>query len=190
MFRSTEQLKFATLLAKHLTLADAPLLLEGGTGIGKTRAYLSALINSGQRVVIVLPTHQLIDQLLASNDLANTRGEVSIAAFRPARMFERRTDYDINKQDALAAQVMLCTAASVIIDQRLDGEYNGATTRDYLLFDEADQLPDMAALQSDFTICVAELAALNIRATDTKQTLQAILAKPARSVAPEIRAAA
>ena len=43
---------------------------------------------------------------------------------------------------------MICTSASVIIDQRLDGHYNGVTQRDYLLFDEADQLADVAALQS------------------------------------------
>lgn len=190
MFRSHEQSKFAALLTKHLLLADAPLLLEGGTGIGKTRAYLSALIQSGRRVAIVLPTHQLIEQLLASSDLAQTRGEVSLAAFRPARMFDVRADYDSNKRDAIAAQVMFCTAASVIIDQRLSGEYNGATTRDYLLFDEADQLPDMTALQSDCTISVATLVALNIRLLSPMQALQAILAKPARSVEPETRAAA
>lgn len=190
MFRSKEQSKCAALLAKHLRLADAPLLLEGGTGIGKTRAYLSALMQSGQRVAIVLPTHQLIEQLLASSDLAHTRGKLSIAAFLPARMFDVRADYERNKVTAMAAQVMLCTAASVVIDQRLSGEYNGATTRDYLLFDEADQLPDMAALQSDFTISVATLAALNIRLLAPTQALQAILAKPARSVEPETRAAA
>ncbi|MGB7649728.1 MAG: DEAD/DEAH box helicase [Gallionella sp.] len=190
MFRSKEQSKCAALLAKHLRLADAPLLLEGGTGIGKTRAYLSALMQSGRRVAIVLPTHQLIEQLLASSDLAHTRGKLSIAAFRPARMFDVRADYERNKVAAMAAQVMLCTAASVIIDQRLSGEYNGATTRDYLLFDEADQLPDMAALQSDFTISVVTLAALNIRLLSPTQALQAILAKPARSVEPETRAAA
>lgn len=61
MFRTPEQSDFATLIAQHLRLADAPLLLEGGTGIGKTRAYLSALIASGQRVAVVLPTHPLID---------------------------------------------------------------------------------------------------------------------------------
>ena len=53
MFRSTEQENFAALVAAHINKADGPLLLEGGTGIGKTRAYLSALIGSGKRVAIV-----------------------------------------------------------------------------------------------------------------------------------------
>ena len=45
----------------------------------------------------------------------------------------------------------------MIIDQRIAGAYNGATQRDVVLFDEADQLPDMAALQSDFVIEAALL---------------------------------
>lgn len=190
MFRSTEQSTYAAIVARHMAIADAPLLLEGGTGIGKTRAYLSALFQSGRRIAIVLPTHQLIDQLLDSGDLAATRGAATVAAFRPARMFERRADYEAGKRAADAAQVMLCTAASVIIDHRLDGEYNGSTTRDYLLFDEADQLPDMAALQSDFAIASTELAGLGIRMTNVADALNAILTKKPRSVAPETRAAA
>lgn len=190
MFRSTEQSTFAAIVAKHMADDDAPLLLEGGTGIGKTRAYLSALIRSGQRVAIVLPTHQLIDQLLASVDLAATRTTATVTRFRPARMFEQRSEYEANKREAMEAQVMLCTAASVIIDHRLDGEYNGSTTRAYVLFDEADQLPDMAALQSDFTITEAELTEMGIRLTTVTDALQALLAKPPRIVEPEIKAAA
>jgi len=190
MFRSAEQGNFAAIVARHIASADAPLLLEGGTGIGKTRAYLSALIQSGLRVTIVLPTHQLIDQMLASNDLAATRSAASIAAFRPARLFENWSDYEANKRAAMAATVMFCTAASVIIDQRLGGEYNGATNRDYLLFDEADQLPDMAALQSDFTITQAELTALGITLSCVTEALQAILVKAPNVVEPETRAAA
>lgn len=190
MFRSAEQITFAKIVAMHMMDGDAPLLLEGGTGIGKTRAYLSALVQSGQRVAIVLPTHQLIDQLLASNDLAATRGTAILAAFRPARMFERRAEYEANKREAMDAQMMFCTAASAIIDQRLGGEYNGSTTRAYIVFDEADQLPDMAALQSDFTITQAELTGMDIRLTTVTNALQAILAKKPRTVEPEIKAAA
>lgn len=191
MYRSDEQSTFAKIIAMHMTGGDAPLLLEGGTGIGKTRAYLSALIQSGQRVAIVLPTHQLIDQLLESTDLAATRGTATVAAFRPARMFERRAEYEANKSEAIDSQVMFCTAASVIIDHRLGGEYNGSTTRAYIVFDEADQLPDMAALQSDFTITQAELTEMGIRLTTVPEdALQAILAKKPRTVEPEIKAAA
>ena len=130
MFHSVEQQTYAAIVSKHMAVADAPLLLEGGTGIGKTRAYLSALVCSGRRVAIVLPTHQLIDQLLGSGDLRVTRCDSTVAAFRPARTFERHADYEAGKRDAMNAQVMLCTAASVIIDHRLGGEYNGAIDRD------------------------------------------------------------
>jgi Rad3-related DNA helicase len=135
--------------------------LEGGVGLGKTRAYLAALAASSRTVAIVLPTHQLIDQLLASSDL--TAVDMEIAVFRPSRMFEVRADYLAQRQTARDARVMLCTAASVIIDQRLKGEYNGATEREVLLFDEADQLPDMAALQSDFVIDAALLQGQPLR---------------------------
>ena len=189
MFRSSEQKNFAALIEKHLDLQDGPLLMEGTTGLGKTRAYLYALANTSKRVAVVLPTHQLIDQLLASADLQAT-GLSDIATFRPARMFDTRDKYQLQKDKAQSARVMLCTAASVIIDQRLSGEYNGATTRDYMLFDEADQLPDMAALQSDFKITQNDLSEIGIKLTTANETLNAILAKAPRTVEPEVRAAA
>ncbi len=155
MFRSNEQQHFNDLLHKHLQRADAPLFLEGGVGLGKTRAYLAALATTQRSVALVLPTHQLINQLLASAD--HEAVQLPMAVFRPAAMFETRAQYLLQREAARASRVMLCTAASVVIDQRLWGDYNGATQREVILFDEADQLPDMAALQSDFTIDAALL---------------------------------
>lgn len=191
IFRSPEQKQFFTTLVRHMAAPDAPLLIEGDTGLGKTRAYLAAVMQSGKRVAIVLPTHALIDQMLASADLAATRGNAEVAAYRPARFFVSRAEYEAQREIARAASVMICTAASVIIDQRLAGEYNGATTdRDYILFDEADQLPDMAALQSDFAITARNLSDLNIILTTAAEAVNAIINKPPRVVEPEIRAAA
>ena len=155
-FRSAEQANFSKLLQAHLSSPDAPLLLEGATGLGKTRAYLYPLLesaNSGKKIAIILPTRQLIEQLLNSADIevCNKAG-VEIQAFIPRRDFENVAQYREQREKALNAPVMLCTSASVIIDQRLGGDYNGVISRDYLLFDEADQLPDVAALQSDVTI--------------------------------------
>lgn len=193
MFRTAEQQNFHNIVRAHIRLQDGPLLIEGGMGLGKTRAYLGAVLQAtaeGRRVAVVLPTHQLIDQLLASNDLVATRGDATVAAFRPARMFDSRGDYEANKQAAMRAQLMLCTAASVIIDHRLGGEYNGAVARDYIVFDEADQLPDMAALQSDFAVTASVLRDMGITPTNAQDTLNAILARKPRTVEPEIRAAA
>ncbi len=182
MFRSNEQKLFAQIVGKHIAVPDAPLLIEGGTGIGKTRAYLSAVAETEKRVAIILPTHSLIDQLLASSDLAAVG--LKVVAFRPASKFETRREYEGQREAARNARVMVCTAASVIIDQRLSGEYNGAIERDVLLFDEADQLPDMAALQSDF-----EIGAELIDGEPLPVALERV-ASAGRRIEPEIRAAA
>ena len=186
MFRSIEQKHFSDLVAKHLAEKDAPLLLEGGTGLGKTRAYLAALANRDERVAIVLPTHQLIDQLMASTDLAAVG--LTVEAFRPARMFETSADYTANRAAAMESRVMLCTAASVMIDQRLAGNYNGATRRDYLLFDEADQLPQAAALRQDLTISAENLKAAGVVLTTVGQTVENLIGK--KGIEPEVRARA
>ena len=183
MFRSPEQKYFHDVLCKHIHQPDAPLLLEGGVGLGKTRAYLAALAQTSHTVALVLPTHQLIDQLLASTDLAATG--LSIAVFRPARLLETHADYQKQREAARAARVMLCTAASVVIDQRLQGEYHGATRRDMLIFDEADQLPDMAALQSD---CVIEASLLQNQPLAV--ALERISTTSSRHIAAEQKAAA
>jgi 5-methylcytosine-specific restriction protein A len=189
LFRSVEQANFAKIVEAHLGLGDGPLLLEGGTGIGKTRAYLSALIASGKRVALVLPTHQLIDQFLHSSDLADTNtAGVKVAAFRPARCFESRTDYQVHREIAQQAQIMLCTSASVIIDHRLGGSYNGSTERDYILFDEADQLPSAAALQRNMEVPGSIIEGLGIKGGTAKELAKAVAS--ATEAEPEHRAAA
>lgn len=193
-FRSSEQAQFHDRLAQHLRAPAAPLLLEGTTGLGKTRAFLQALMDAavrGQRVAIALPSHQLIDQLLDSTDLQAVRAPgVRVAAFRPRRWFadDEQAAYAAARQAALDAEVMLCTSASVIIDHRLGGAYNGVTLRDHLLFDEADQLPGAAALQSDAEIPAAELNALGIAPVSAAQVAAALLAR--KGLAPEHRTTA
>jgi Rad3-related DNA helicase len=186
MFRSGEQKHFSDLVAKHIEDKDAPLLLEGGTGLGKTRAYLAALVSRPETIALVLPTHQLIEQLMASTDLQAVG--LSVEPFRPARMFELRADYIDHRAAAMASRVMLCTAASVMIDQRLSGNYNGASRRDYLIFDEADQLPMAAALQQDLTITAGDLKASSVKLTTIPETIAALL--DSKNAEPEIRALA
>lgn len=170
MFRAKEQERFSARIARHIQTQDGPLLLEGGTGIGKTRAYLAALAEAGIRAAIVLPTHALIDQLPASADLDAVG--LSVTAFRPRRRFPDPDEYLAHKEAARAAQFQVCTMASVMVDQRLRGNYNGVTEGRYLLFDEADQLRQMAELVWDAWICPGELEDAGIELTTAAETLR------------------
>ncbi len=183
MFRSEEQRRFNQIIERHIALQDAPLLLEGGTGIGKTRAYLAAVADTDKRVAIVLPSNHLIDQLLASDDLVATG--IAPVAYRRADLFETRAEYLANREAAMAARVMICTSASVIIDQRLRGGYNGALERDYLIFDEADQLPEVAALQRDRQVSAYEFRDAGVEVANAREAITALLAK--RNLDPELR---
>lgn len=119
MFRSKEQETFYKTICLHQSKLDGPLLLEGGTGLGKTRAYLKALVDYGQKTAIVFPSHQLIDQLLQSQDLKAVGAKVK--AFRPTSFFDAQDTYLEANEAAKEADIMLCTSASVMIDQMLQG---------------------------------------------------------------------
>jgi Rad3-related DNA helicase len=181
MFRSPEQRNFNQRLARHLYSGDAPLLLEGTTGLGKTRAYLAALaegIGTGKKITLVLPTHSLIEQVLASEDLTiAVPPEIIVRTFKPRRFFESQSEYRENKARAIEAELMLCTSASMIIDQRLGGGYHGGTQRDYILFDEADQLPEAAALQSDCEVTSREFTDFGVKVVAFEQALTDLLTK-------------
>jgi Rad3-related DNA helicase len=177
MFRSNEQEELYARIIKHIQAPKNPLLLEGGTGLGKTRAYLAAIESSDKRIAIILPSHALINQLLDSKDLAAV-GIYDIRAFRPRSFFESAKEWSMHKQDAMEARVMICTSASVIIDEQLGGDYNGSSQRDILIFDEADQLPSMAALQQDLTITKDRLEALKINTSDFKLAANEVLNNP------------
>jgi Rad3-related DNA helicase len=192
MFRSVEQSNFSARIAAHIQQADAPLLLEGTTGLGKTRAYLAALntaIQQGKRVAIVVPTHALIEQILASSDLALiVPPTVTRAAFKPKSFYSSAQEFKDAKALSLESSLMICTSSSVIVDQRAKGNYNGVTTRDYILFDEADQLPQYAALSRDREIRGAELRELGVRGSTTKEIAEQVIAH--KGAETETRAAA
>jgi Rad3-related DNA helicase len=195
-FRSDEQKNFSEIISQHINKLDGPLLLEGGTGLGKTLAYLYPLIaasaaEEGKRIAIVMPTHQLIEQLLQSADLKKTIGNVSIAAFLPKIHFDKNTSaFFKNKEEALAAKIMVCTMHSVIIDQRVNGKYNGVTKRDYILFDEGDQLPDMAGLASNLSISADELKEYKLDHLSKEAVVAQIIAMPEKEDFLELKAKA
>jgi len=187
-FRSEKQKEFFSRVVTHIAKPDLPLLLEGATGLGKTLPYMLAALRSGKRVALVYPTHQLINQALASWDLKTALADTprTLVAFRPRAYFnDDQKAYQDNKQDALAADIMLCTSVSVIIDQRMGGGYNGSTEREVIIFDEADQLPAFAALTSDVTITRQELRDHGVTGVTPKQTVSDLLKK--KSVKGELQ---
>lgn len=180
MFRSSEQRLFHEIVARHFAAPIRPLLAQAATGLGKTRAYLAAAAQAashGQRIAIALPSWALIDQLLASGDLALTRGTLNIATFRPRRRCDNVAEYEAQAEAARSSHIMLCTAAAVLIDNAAQGAYCGAIERS-IIFDEADQLPDAAALRADVEITPVELRDLNIAAKTTEAIAAAVLAHP------------
>ena len=119
MFRSAEQTNFYQKLKVHLSNPDAPLLLEGTTGLGKTRAYLAAVadaVSAGKKIALILPTHMLIEQLISSPDRkAVLPNSVSVHAFLPRSRFESQGDYTLQRQQARSADVLVATNATVAI---------------------------------------------------------------------------
>lgn len=192
MFRSPEQAEFNKIVASHISDPDAPLLIEGATGLGKTRAYLAALFQTNRRVAVCLATNALIDQLMNSTDLPwaqEISPNRSVVAFRSRRYFEDdHAAYEAQREAAMAADIVICTASSVIFDQRLAGGYNGVTSRDVIIFDEADQVPGLAALASDLSINRKTLQDLNCAAPTALEVAGKLLNLP--RLDSEIRAKA
>lgn len=197
MFRSPEQSEFNRRVSAHLASPDAPLLLEGATGLGKTRAYLAAVFASDRRIAICLATNQLIDQILASSDLAFAQAtwpDRTVAVFRSRHAFTDEAGivdlagFEAQREAVRNADILICTASSVIFDQRLGGAYNGVTERDAILFDEADQIPGLAALASDLEIDRRTLVDLASTGTTPLEVANALLRR--EKLEPELRAKA
>ena len=69
MYRSEEQQRYANAVEQAIASPGAPALIQGGTGVGKTRGFLVPTVQSGKRVIIATSTTQLVNQILASEDL-------------------------------------------------------------------------------------------------------------------------
>lgn len=137
VFRSDEQAAFHAALANH---RGKPLLLEGAAGLGKTRAILLAAKRAG-RAVVAVPTRALATQLAQSNDAMAT--DVAPVIYAPEAK---------NRAAARAADLMTCTHMAALLDVMSGGRLLGLRERDLIVFDEADQLADMAALLRDETL--------------------------------------
>lgn len=176
MYRSKEQTQFASRVEAHLTSGGAPLLLEGAAGLGKTRAYLAPLLATGKPVAVCVPTRALATQLLASADMAAVCSGQSVEIFTPRRNFGMLAQYKAHKQACRSADVLICTHQAALIDVLADGALLGIKARHAVLFDEADQLPDAAALRFDCAIDAYTLGALGVKpGTSHRQTIEAVL---------------
>ena len=176
LYRSKEQKQFASRVEAHLAGGHAPLLLEGAAGLGKTRAYLGPLLATGKQVAVCVPTRALANQLLESGDLAAVRNGQSVEIFAPRRNFETLALYQAHKQACRGADVLICTHQAALIDVLADGALLGLKDRHAVLFDEADQLPDAAALRFDCAIDVHTLGVLGVKpGASHRKTLDEVL---------------
>src|SRR5262252_4446871 len=101
------QLAMAARIANALA-NRAPLVVEAGTGTGKTFAYLVPALLSGKRVLISTGTRTLQDQLFA-RDLP----VLSAALGRPARvaLLKGRSNYLCRHRLALATEQLALAGA-------------------------------------------------------------------------------
>lgn len=175
LYRSTEQKKFASLVSEHLSSGGPPLLLEGAAGLGKTRAYLAPMLTAGKPVAVCVPTRALASQLLESKDMATIRTTQTVEVFTPRRNFETPAEYKAHKQACLSADVLICTHQAALIDVLSDGALLGLKNRFAVLFDEADQLPDAAALRFDCAIDAFTFDLLGVKPTrDHRKTIAGV----------------
>ncbi len=175
MYRSKEQRQFASRVEAHLASGGAPLLLEGAAGLGKTRAYLGPMLATGKQVAVCLPTRALATQLLESGDLAAIRTTQTVEIFTPRRHFETQAQYQSHKQACRDADLLICTHQAALIDVLADGAMLGLKERHAVLFDEADQLPDAAALRFDCAIDAYTFDVLGIKpAENHRKTVEQV----------------
>lgn len=176
MYRSKEQREFASRVEAHLATGGAPLLLEGAAGLGKTRAFLGPLLATGKQVAICVPTRALANQLLESDDMAAVRSGQSVEIFTPHRNFETLALYRAHKQACCGADLLICTHQAALIDVLADGALLGLKDRHAVLSDEADHLPNAAALRFDCAIGAYTLKVLCVKpGASHRKTLEEVV---------------
>ncbi len=147
-FRTPEQEEYADCVFDALKHKVSFINCPGG--VGKTRGYLIPLLSTTHRILISVPTTQLIEQFLESTDLKATRGSKNVQAFYSKLFFGNdEVAYLENKELCAAADIVLATHAMVIRDRLTGGKFLNLVSFDVVIFDEADKLPDAASLQMD-----------------------------------------
>lgn len=176
IFRSKEQQQFASRVEAHIASGGKPLLLEGAAGLGKTRGYLAPLLASGKPVAVCVPTRALARQLLISRDMEVLRTTQTIEIFTPRRSFETQAQYREHKKACRSADLLICTHQAALMDVLADGALLGLADRHAIVFDEADQLPDAAALRFDCAVDAYTFDRLRIKpGKDHRATIEQVL---------------
>src|SRR3989442_1478851 len=127
------QLLMAQRVADALAARES-LVVEAGTGTGKTFAYLVPALLCGARVLISTGTRTLQDQLF-SKDLPL----VAAALGRPARVA-------LARREAFDADIVIVNHHLLLADLALkeDGFGDLLGSADAVILDEAHQIPDLA----------------------------------------------
>lgn len=148
MFRSKEQKEYADCVTD--ALKHKVSFINCPAGIGKTRGYLISLLSTTRRILISVPTNQLVEQFLQSDDLKAAQGNKNVQAFYSKRFLNHdEVAYLENKELCSSADVVIATHAMAIRDRLSGGKILNLDSFDVVLFDEADKLPDAASLQMD-----------------------------------------
>ena len=177
LYRSKEQRRFASKVEAHLGAGGYPLLLEGAAGLGKTRAYLAPMMATGQQVAVSVPTRALAAQLRDGRDLLALRTSQTVEIFTPRRSFDSLDDYKAHRAACRASDLLICTHQAALIDVLADGGLLGLKDHHAVLFDEADQLPDAAALRFDCAIDAYTFERLGVSPTtrNHRRTVEDVL---------------
>lgn len=128
--------------------------------------------------------------------LATRSPTQTVEIFTPRRAFDTALEYQAHKQACRRADILICTHQAALIDVLSDGALLGLSDRFAVLFDEADQLPDAAALRLDCSISNGDLRALGVpTGKSNRETAETVLAalhrKPTAVEEPaQLRAAA
>ena len=163
MYRSREQQEYAEILRNYLqSPASGVLLLHGGAGLGKTRAFLAESLNARERVLVATATTQLVQQMLTSQDVAQTATGKQVEAYLSQRQFispSRAKIFGLEASNGEAVEAVLGRYA-----RDLDPSSICLTSR--CPVDERQVYLDTKArcLSADLVVCTHAALLLDVRA--------------------------
>ncbi len=120
-----EQVQMAAAIEAALR-HETPLVVEAGTGVGKTFAYLVPALQSGRRVIISTGTRHLQDQLF-HRDLPRVRAALAVPM--RAALLKGRANYLCQQRLALARSDATLSARDMVAQLEQVHDWAGRTRR-------------------------------------------------------------